>query len=259
MTNDTDGKNLERQTSTIECSFLEDDPTNEYRAPGWFWFQERISYRSVVELILPKFVEIVGGNIWDSRIWKGDSLKKIWEKNDTKTTQKRTKTLLNLQAGPTTEKVDKAEAPAPRALAPPGAGQAVACTEKACTESAKHNNALLWSFSMWNLRPWSASQPMPKVTIFHSISRTDQLISVAPCWLVDFAFSRSNFPPKCLDFEVYKFVFFHAVRTLGLLPCPLVLHTEFVPHFSCKALGKRWSITMRTMHMISHDDMSACF
>ena len=29
MTNDTDGKNLERQISTIECSFLEADPTNE--------------------------------------------------------------------------------------------------------------------------------------------------------------------------------------------------------------------------------------
>ena len=37
---------------------------------------------------------------------------------------------------------------------------------------------------------------MPKVRIFHSISRTDQLR------LVDFA----SFPPKCLDFEVYKFV-----------------------------------------------------
>lgn len=52
---------------------------------------------------------------------KKDSLKKIWEKNDTKTD----KTLHMLQAGPTTEKAEKAKAPAPRALAPPGAGQAV--------------------------------------------------------------------------------------------------------------------------------------
>lgn len=202
--------------------------TNEYRAPGWFWFQERISYRSVVELILPKFVEIVAGisetqesqEAW-KKIWKKTTQKQRHktDKNAAKTSRlvPRPRRQKRRRLRVLHERLQHLPEPDKPSLALKKHALSTRYVVKIITLTKRLKHCLEkngWAFSFcrvfsWNPRPWSASQPMPKVrtiTIFHSISRTDQLIAVAPCWLVDFAFSRSNFPPKCLDFEVYKFV-----------------------------------------------------